>query len=105
MTARLGIRISSSTSGTPAPGFEDLRVNYRWHGMEPGDPKGREDALIGRPAGPPPMSAARLQRIAEFAGHLDDGLSVEEAGKRMGVAPRTAELYEREGRHLRRPVS
>ena len=47
------------------------------------------------------MSAARLQRIARFAALLDQGLTVEEAGEQMGVAPRTAELYEREGRHLR----
>lgn len=76
------------------------RKNYRWRGVEPGDPRYRE--VVVRPGGPPPMSAARLQRIAELAALLDKGLSVEQAGKELGVALRTAEVYEREGRHLRR---
>ena len=82
------------------------RKPYRWRGTPGWMPGSRgDDEVIGRPAGPPPMSAARLQRIARFAALLDQGLTIEEAGKQMGVAPRTAELYEREGRHLRRPVS
>ena len=74
------------------------RKPYRWRGTPGWMPGSRgDDEVIGRPAGPPPMSAARLQRIARFAALLDQGLTIEEAGKQMGVAPRTAELYEREG--------
>ncbi len=69
----------------------------------PNCPRHRE--VIVRPANLQPMSSGRQQRIAEFAALLDQGLTVGEAGKRMGVAPRTAEVYEREGRHLRRPAS
>ena len=79
------------------------RKPYRWQGnadWTPNHPRYRE--VIVRPANLQPMSSGRQQRIAEFAALLDEGLTVSQAGEQMGVAPRTAELYEREGRHLRR---
>ena len=88
-----------STLGQSNPSHVNLSKPYRWRkipGWIPGDMRYRED-VVARTS---QVSPERAQRIAEFGGYRDEGLSVTEAGQRMGIAPSTARTYERERRAL-----
>lgn len=102
MSTHQGVRVTSSTAGTPTPGYAHLFKPYRRLG-NPGwrddDPSTwEENAVPERPA----VTPERARRLAEFAGLRAQGLSIPEAGRRMGVKEKTAYAYERDWRHLRR---
>lgn len=87
----LAFRVNPVTAGTPSHKFEHLRVNYVYGGDKKDEP-----------APPPPTLGGlartyeRRQRTARFAVLRSQGISVLEAGKRVGVQPKTARTYERE---------
>ena len=102
MISRDGFKVTATSLGPVNPGYRHLSGGYRWRntpGWTPGDARFRE------PAGPPPpatvaKAAARAARIAEFARHREQGLSILEAGRRVGITRKTAYVYERDSKAL-----
>lgn len=102
MISRDGISVAASTLGQAGTGYEHLAGGYRWRkvpGWTPGDVRFRE------PQAPPPpatvaKAALRAARIREFRRYRQDGLSIPAAGRRVGITPKTAYVYERDSKAL-----
>jgi hypothetical protein len=105
MSPYQGVRATSAGIGQANPSHVDGRKPYRWRGnpgWEPGDPRFREDALIGR-SGAQASTALRQQRLVRFAAALAElgepdparapNPAVIEAGRRVGVGGKTAIGY------------
>lgn len=93
-----------STMGQSSPSHLTLSRPYRWRKVpdwEPGDVRFREDATPVGMRGGAAVTAERTRRMAEYARLRAEGLSVTEAGERLGVKRKTAGSYERERRMLR----
>jgi len=91
-------KVTASTMGqsSPASVAGDGSRGYRWRGnedWEPNHPDYREEKPSSGPAAQRSEKAARL---AEFAGYLADGCSAQQAGRLMGLAPKTARTYARQ---------
>lgn len=106
MKTHQGIRVSSSTAGSPTPGFEHLSGGYHFQRdptWTPNDPRYRETIPAPSTAGGSAIRKVREGRIAKFAGILADldypdprdapPSAVREAGKRVGVGWKTARSY------------
>lgn len=90
------IKAVSSTMGHENPSLA-LGGGYCWRkipGWKPGDVRYKEDSPA-RPAGGAYKITQRERRLMEFTAYRASGLSVTEAGQRVGVAPVTARAYER----------
>lgn len=101
MTARQGIRVSSSTSGSPVPGIEEQSGGYRFRGIPGWDPAA---GVHGEITAPQPSAcrevnegkkAARFRRFCELRAA---GVSVLRAAQDpdVNVQPKTARVYEAE---------
>ena len=100
------IQATPLTSGRVTPGLETISGGYRWRGLPGWTPN---DARYREPGGDRPLAgcaertARREARIAEFAtvlaalGYPDPATAspaaVLEAGRRVGVAAKTARTY------------
>jgi hypothetical protein len=100
MTARLGPRVVGSTIGEGNPAHLTGRKEYRYKGRPgwPHDPATRDDqGVIQKPQGGALVRKAnRQERLKLFTAAREEKppLSVEAAGKRAGVARKTAYRYE-----------
>lgn len=97
-----GFKVVASTMGRSTPATVSVDADsgesgyYRWHkmpGWVPNDPRCRRPEA---PSGPAALKADKAARLAEFAGHLERGLTAQQAGTLMGLAAKTARTYERE---------
>jgi hypothetical protein len=98
---RNSIKVVMTTMGQANPAHVSERKDYKWNG----DPGKSEAARTARPEGAPAVTEERAKRLEEFAGYLDQGLTAVQAGRLLGVEPRTARTYEREVRALRGAAS
>jgi len=102
------IRVSYSTMGQSSPatvrddagdgegGYYHYKRDPDWFPNDPRYYPERAEAPDElHPANAKAM-AGRKERLAEFAGYLDQGLTAQQAGKLIGIAPKTAKAYERE---------
>lgn len=101
MTVRQGIRVTSSTSGSPSPGIEELSGGYRFNGIPGWNPAA---GVHGETPEPQPSAcrevnegkkAARFRRFCELR---TAGVSVLRAAQdpAVNVSPKTARSYEAE---------
>ena len=102
MTARTGVRVSSSTAGTPAPGYHHLSGGYCWHKTPGWDPAevGAREASSRRGAAGASRSRSRLERFTVILAELSGGdperasdAQIRKAGELVGVGERTARGY------------
>ena len=99
MSRHLGIRVSSSTSGSPAPGVEHLSGGYHYQRdplWVPNDPRYRD----ATPSRATRLTRERAKRLTDFGLLRAQGLSIKEAGAEMGIRPKTAYGYERDWRAM-----
>jgi hypothetical protein len=82
---------------TPATLSEDAGGSYyKYRGDPEWAPGAARYRRPGTSDGPAASRAGKAARLAEFAGYLAQGLSAQQAGRLMGLAPRTSRTYERE---------
>ena len=103
--AELTFRVRASTMGRDFSGYAGLSGGYRYH-KRPGwpyDPASRDpDQRL--PAGATKAKADKEKRMIVFtAAREKEGLGVEEAARKAGVASRTAGRYEDERLERRLP--
>jgi hypothetical protein len=105
-----GIRVSSSTAGSPGPGIEELSGGYRFRGIPGWNPS------AGVHGEPPAPQAAPVQeanegrksgRFRRFRELREAGVGVLEAARDPGVnvQPKTARSYERERKDMQREAA
>jgi hypothetical protein len=95
------ITVTASTIGQANPSQVSESKPYRYRGdpeWVPGDARYKEDPAPGHAAG---LTRERARRLEEFEKHLDRGLSVNQAGRELGIKPSTARHYERDLRDLK----
>ena len=90
------IRVSYSTMGqsTPASVAEGTGW-YTYKGKKPHRP---EEIRGGHGPGPGHRNSkeSKAERLRQFREHIEAGLSAAEAGKLIGIAPKTARTYANE---------
>lgn len=94
------LEVTYSTMGQQNPSQVTLSKPYRWQGIAdwvPGHPDYRGD--VPRPAGASKGSKsaeAKAERFRKFCQHREDGLSIADAGKALGIGSSAARQYEAE---------
>jgi hypothetical protein len=89
------IRVTASTMGQSSPASVSSVGWYRWRkmpGWTPNDPRCQEETA----SDPAVQKAEKAARLAEFAGYLGQGLTAQQAGRLIGLSPKTSRTYERE---------
>ena len=95
---RAAPEVVASTLGEGNPAHLTDRTNYRYRGRPgwPYDRETRDDKGVIQPpkCGAVVRKAGRQERLKLFTAARAEGLPVEDAGKRVGVARKTAYRYE-----------
>ncbi|MFZ0173754.1 MAG: hypothetical protein WAL04_18875 [Acidimicrobiales bacterium] len=87
------IKATALTSGQSTPASVGNGKPYRWNGhadWTPNHPAYREPKPE---SGPALQRGERAARLREFAGYIDQGLNATQAGRLVGIAPKTARSY------------
>jgi hypothetical protein len=92
--------VAYSTIGQSNPSHVTLATPYRYKGRPgwPFDPDSRDDGgkIEAPKGGALARQAERERNLATFTAAREEGLDVEAAGRRAGVARKTAYRYEKE---------
>jgi len=101
VTARQGVRVTSSTAGSPSPGYAHLSRPYRHKGIPGWNPAAGVHGQAPEPSPPSSqeiIAARKAARFARFCELRARGTALYKAAQDPGVnvQPKTARGYEKE---------